>query len=237
MTALSWAQVSPCLLSRQTVDLTRASATWNDQVTIAGARTATVHCLQSSPLSLKQRSLGGVQEGARRHFSHGQGGLRRSRVFCPPICAKETAEMEAVTVVAEPPQGNELKVRVDVSGNETQRIYSSTIFELSKSTPPGPGFRKAKGGKTALVSKEVLLHMLGPKKVKGFVIDRIVNQTLADYVEKEGLGAKKEAKTVQSADDLMAAFTPGKTFGFDATLILEEKESQEDDVIDVEVAA
>ncbi|GMY32659.1 trigger factor [Fagus crenata] len=67
--------------------------------------------------------------------------------------------------------------------------------------------------------------MLGEERVTKFVIQEIVNSTMADYVKKENLNVKdNKINTTQTAEELMSVFTPGKEFGFNATLELETSE-------------
>eukprot|EP00850_Spirogloea_muscicola_P008262 SM000043S15890 [mRNA] locus=s43:747881:750097:- [translate_table: standard] len=150
---------------------------------------------------------------------------RRKAWLCLSLAGSGGAREAIIT--AKPAANNEIEVRVDISGRESQKIFDDVLVELGKSAPAVPGFRKSKGGKTSNVPKAVLLQMLGEQRVRSFVIDRIINSCLADYVEKEGINAKKDVKTRQSAEELTGAFEPGIAFGFDATIILEEKEAAE----------
>eukprot|EP00850_Spirogloea_muscicola_P006607 SM000031S11616 [mRNA] locus=s31:735763:738000:+ [translate_table: standard] len=158
------------------------------------------------------------------HVAH----IRSSRkaLLCLSLAGTGAGAREAI-ITAKPAANNEIEVRVDISGKESQKIFDDVLVELGKSAPAVPGFRKSKGGKTSNVPKAVLLQMLGEQRVRSFVIDRIINSCLADYVEKEGINAKKDVKTRQSAEELTGAFEPGKAFGFDATIVLEEKEAAE----------
>eukprot|EP00850_Spirogloea_muscicola_P020787 SM000226S07428 [mRNA] locus=s226:144240:147423:- [translate_table: standard] len=150
---------------------------------------------------------------------------RRKALLCLSL-AGSGGPREAI-ITAKPAANNKIEVRVDISAKESQKIFDDVLVELGKSAPAVPGFRKSKGGKTSNVPKAVLLQMLGEQRVRSFVIDRIINSCLADYVEKEGINAKKDVKTRQSAEELTGAFEPGKAFGFDATIVLEEKEAAE----------
>lgn len=134
-------------------------------------------------------------------------------------------------IEAQPPQDQKLRVRVELSGKDTQRAFDTVVRSLAKNAPPVPGFRKAKGGKTSIVPTSVLLNMMGVSRVRKFVIEEIVRTVLVEYVEKEGIKAKKSLATDKNADELNAIFEPGQDFGFDATLDLEE------DAGDAEAAA
>jgi hypothetical protein len=121
-----------------------------------------------------------------------------------------------------------MQVRVDFAGKHTQRAYDTVLRGLAKTAPPVPGFRRAKGGKTSIVPTNILLNMMGVARVRKFVVEEIVRTTLVEYVEKEGIKAKKNLTTDQSADELDTVFEPGKEFGFNATLELEDDEAPEE---------
>ena len=38
------------------------------------------------------------------------------------------------------------QVRVDLSGDETQKVFNKALTDLARSAPPIPGFRREKGG-------------------------------------------------------------------------------------------
>ncbi|GBG80941.1 hypothetical protein CBR_g31497 [Chara braunii] len=135
--------------------------------------------------------------------------------------AEPKLEVKNAQVVAHPAEDGIVHVRVDVSAEDTQQVFDRLLVEMGKSAPPVPGFRRSKGGKTASVPKTVLINMLGVNRVKGFVVERIVNATLGEYVEKEGLKVKKDAaRTRQSSEELLELFQAGQPFGFDADLEL-----------------
>ncbi|URD77414.1 Bacterial trigger factor protein (TF) [Musa troglodytarum] len=98
------------------------------------------------------------------------------------------------------------------------------------------------------VPKSFLLQMLGRDRVTKFLIQEIVGITIGDYVKKacymlmcyilhqygifliaeiENLKVKSQFKTIQTAEELEAAFTPGSEFGFNAVILplTQEKEA------------
>ncbi|XP_043708352.1 uncharacterized protein LOC122657648 [Telopea speciosissima] len=81
----------------------------------------------------------------------------------------------------------ELKIKVDVYGAKTQAIFDDVFSEMVSATQSIPGFQRVKGGKTPNIPNDVLLHILGHSKVYMEVIKKIINSTVADYVEKKGL--------------------------------------------------
>ncbi|CAK9328575.1 unnamed protein product [Citrullus colocynthis] len=125
-------------------------------------------------------------------------------------------------VVVESEDENRILLRVDLTGDETQKVFDQVLTNLARSAPPMPGFRRQKGGKTSNVPKSFLLEVLGKDRVTKFVIQEILNSTMADYAKKENINVKdKKVNTTQTADELKVLFSPGKDFGFNAILELE----------------
>ncbi|KAA8517314.1 hypothetical protein F0562_017607 [Nyssa sinensis] len=111
---------------------------------------------------------------------------------------------------------NELKINVMVSGAKTQAIFDNVFSKMVADAQPIPGFRRLKGGKMPDVPRDILLHVIGPSKVYKQVIKNVINFTIAEYVEKEGLAVSKDLRVEQSSEDLEATFEPGDQFSFDA---------------------
>ncbi|QCD95414.1 Trigger factor [Vigna unguiculata] len=104
--------------------------------------------------------------------------------------------------VAETDDTRELKISVEVSGNKTQRIFDDVFKRMVAAAQPIPGFRRVKGGKTPDIPKNILLEVLGPSKVFKEVIKKIINSTVAEYVEKERLTVSTDLRVEQSFEDL-----------------------------------
>ncbi|KAF7824899.1 Trigger factor [Senna tora] len=114
----------------------------------------------------------------------------------------------------------ELKISIEVSGTKTQRIFDDVFEKMVAAAQPIPGFRRVKGGE---IPKHVLLEVLGPSKVFKEVIKKIINSTVAEYVEKEQLKVGKDLRVEQSFEDLEAEFEAGDNFSFDAVVQLQEQ--------------
>uniref|UniRef100_A0A7N0TL08 peptidylprolyl isomerase n=1 Tax=Kalanchoe fedtschenkoi TaxID=63787 RepID=A0A7N0TL08_KALFE len=131
-----------------------------------------------------------------------------------------------------------IQLRVDVTGEDTDKVFNLVLRNLASTAPPIPGFRRQKGGKTTKVPKDFLLNVLGEERVTKFVIQEIVSSTVADYVKKEGLLVKEnKLNTTQTLEELQKMFSPGKEFGFNANLELEKETGettslQDSDIID-----
>ncbi|XP_028801728.1 uncharacterized protein LOC114756929 [Neltuma alba] len=116
--------------------------------------------------------------------------------------------------------GGELKISIEVSGTKTQRIFDDVFDKMVAAAQPIPGFRRIKGGKTPDIPKDILLEVLGPSRVFKEVIKKIINVTVAEYVEKEHLKVGKNLRVEQSFEDLKTTFDPGRKFSFDAVVQL-----------------
>ncbi|KAM6575060.1 hypothetical protein CsatA_023387 [Cannabis sativa] len=128
-------------------------------------------------------------------------------------------------IVVESQDNDKMQVRVDLTGEETERVFDRVLANLAKTAPPIPGFRREKGGKTSKVPKSFLLGILGEERVTKFVIQEIVSSTMAQYVKQENLKVKdNKINTTQSAEELKASFKEGREFGFNAIIEFENIE-------------
>ncbi|PON77683.1 Trigger factor, ribosome-binding, bacterial [Parasponia andersonii] len=143
----------------------------------------------------------------------------------------------------------ELKISIEVSGTKTRTIFDQVFDKMVDQAQPIPGFRRVKGatypdlcgelsentmhkfrgvsqGTKApghpLIPKGVLLEILGPSRVFKQVIKKVINSTVAEYIEKEGLKVSKDLRIEQSFEDLESTFEAGEQFNFDAVLQLQE---------------
>ncbi|CAL9782387.1 unnamed protein product [Musa acuminata subsp. burmannicoides] len=140
--------------------------------------------------------------------------------------SKNDIRLDNVKIVIESRDNDKITVRVDLTGEETQKAFDIVLTNLARTAPPIPGFRRMKGGKTSNVPKSFLLQMLGRDRVTKFLIQEIVGITIGDYVKKENLKVKSQFKTIQTAEELEAAFTPGSEFGFNAVVDVENSDSE-----------
>ncbi|KAJ0969322.1 hypothetical protein J5N97_022199 [Dioscorea zingiberensis] len=132
-----------------------------------------------------------------------------------------TSTFEDFMVSSNNYQDGHVKVRIDVAGTKTQAVFDIVFTKLVDAAQPIPGFRRVKGGKTPDIPKDILLHILGPSKVNYQSIKKIINTTVAEFVEKEGLKVTKDLRVEQSFEELEAVFIPGKEFAFDVIIQLQ----------------
>ncbi|ONI36476.1 hypothetical protein PRUPE_1G586900 [Prunus persica] len=133
--------------------------------------------------------------------------------------------LKTAKIVIESREDNKIQVRVDLTGDDTEKVFDKVLTNLARTAPPVPGFRRQKGGKTSKVPKSFLLDILGKERVTKFVIQEIISSTMGDYVKKENLNVKEnKINTTQTAEELKLLFKPGTEFGFNAILELENSE-------------
>ncbi|VVA26922.1 PREDICTED: trigger factor [Prunus dulcis] len=133
--------------------------------------------------------------------------------------------LKTAKIVIESQEDNKIQVRVDLTGDDTEKVFDKVLTNLARTAPPVPGFRRQKGGKTSKVPKSFLLDILGKERVTKFVIQEIISSTMGDYVKKENLNVKEnKINTTQTAEELKLLFKPGTEFGFNAILELENSE-------------
>eukprot|EP00898_Chlorokybus_atmophyticus_P002164 jgi/Chlat1/2949/Chrsp2S04683 len=128
---------------------------------------------------------------------------------------------DGISVQANPPADGKVKLDVSITGVKTQKEFDKVLIELGKNAPLVPGFRVGKGGKNAKVPKTVMLRFLGKDNVEKFTITQLVSNTLAEYVEENGIKTVgKDAKLDQSEEELHEKFKPGEPMSFAAVLEL-----------------
>ncbi|RYQ87039.1 hypothetical protein Ahy_B09g094524 isoform C [Arachis hypogaea] len=146
---------------------------------------------------------------------------KREHVRCLPNAAVLSdaeitcAQFEEFSVsVGDISDSKELKISIKVSGSKTQQIFDDVFGKMVAAAQPIPGFRR--------IPKEILLEVLGPSRVYKEVIKKIINSTVAEYVEKEQLMVSTNLRVEQSFEDLKSTFEEGQQFSFDAVVQLQK---------------
>ncbi|XP_041001861.1 trigger factor-like isoform X1 [Juglans microcarpa x Juglans regia] len=154
-----------------------------------------------------------------------------SHEHLPPVCAilsdvedvEVSSQLDDFSVTrSRVSDARELMISVEVFGARTKAIFESVFEKMVAAAQPIPGFRRVKGGKTPNIPRDILLEVLGPSKVYKQVIMEVINSTIAEYVEKEGLKVGKDLRVEQSFEDLEVTFEAGEKFSFDAVIQLQE---------------
>ncbi|KAF5452566.1 hypothetical protein F2P56_027546 [Juglans regia] len=168
-----------------------------------------------------------------RHFRFDSREFRAgiSHEHLPPVCAilsdvedvEVSSQLDDFSVTrSRVSDARELMISVEVFGARTKAIFESVFDKMVAAAQPIPGFRRVKGGKTPNIPRDILLEVLGPSKVYKQVIMEVINSTIAEYVEKEGLKVGKDLRVEQSFEDLEVTFVAGEKFSFDAVIQLQE---------------
>ncbi|XP_020087763.1 uncharacterized protein LOC109709834 isoform X2 [Ananas comosus] len=127
-----------------------------------------------------------VEEGSKRHSSCKI--FSTTQVVSPVLNSENpdasVSHYEDFSVAVNARDEKEMKIRVTVSSSKTQFIFDDVFSKLVAAAQPIPGFRRVKGGKTPDIPKDILLHIIGPSKVNRQTIEKIVNCTVAEFVEK-----------------------------------------------------
>ncbi|KAF5191912.1 bacterial trigger factor [Thalictrum thalictroides] len=156
-----------------------------------------------------------------------------------------TATMEGISVASTTMEDGAIKMKINVSGDKSEAIFDSVFSKMVSAAQPIPGFRRVKGvghviwrsnclcfdligvccdehlastGKTPNIRRDILIQILGPSKVYKQVIKKIINSTVAEYVEKQKLKVTKDLRVEQSFEELESRFVPGEEFRFDASI-------------------
>ncbi|XP_027355731.1 uncharacterized protein LOC113865410 isoform X2 [Abrus precatorius] len=192
-------------------------------------RTCCTHVLVTKrvtfPFSLilsQRRSLGILSsptETTLRHLNTPISALNSGLEASITDSSEISAALTNAKVVVESQDENKIQLRVDLTGDQTQRVFDKILINLGRTAPPVPGFRMQKGGKSSKIPNSFLIEMLGEERVTKFVIQEILNSTMADYARNENLDVKeRKISTTQTAEELKKLFTPGNEFGFNVII-------------------
>ncbi|XP_028074915.1 uncharacterized protein LOC114277245 isoform X3 [Camellia sinensis] len=66
-----------------------------------------------------------------------------------------------VKILVEYREDDKIQLRVDLTGNETQKVFDQVLTDLARSAPPIPGFRRQKGGSLPSPGNQKWLSFLG----------------------------------------------------------------------------
>ncbi|KAK9205808.1 hypothetical protein WN943_016078 [Citrus x changshan-huyou] len=149
---------------------------------------------------------------------------RKNHKNCPPIFVVLSAVEDAgvsssqfedfVVSTTRTNEATELKIGVEVSSAKTRAIFDDVFNKMVAAAQPIPGFRR--------IPRDILLEVLGPTNVYKEVIKKVIDTTVAEFVEKEDLKVSKDLRVEQSFEDLEELFEPDEKFSFDAVIKLQE---------------
>ncbi|KAB2623440.1 PHD finger protein ALFIN-LIKE 7-like [Pyrus ussuriensis x Pyrus communis] len=118
--------------------------------------------------------------------------------------------LKTAKIVVESQDDNKIQVRVDLTGDDTQKVFDRVLTNLARTAPPVPGFRRQKGG---------------PEKLSvGYTCQPAQHCQISVWFQENLTVKENKVSTTQTAEELKLLFTPGNEFGFNATLELETSE-------------
>uniref|UniRef100_A0A7N2N9W6 Trigger factor ribosome-binding bacterial domain-containing protein n=1 Tax=Quercus lobata TaxID=97700 RepID=A0A7N2N9W6_QUELO len=59
----------------------------------------------------------------------------------------KTIKLKSAMIVIESQDENKMQIQVDLTGDETEKVFNQVLTNLARTAPPVPGFRRQKGGK------------------------------------------------------------------------------------------
>ncbi|GAY53320.1 hypothetical protein CUMW_148390 [Citrus unshiu] len=120
---------------------------------------------------------------------------QKNHKYCPPIFVVLSAVEDAgvsssqfedfVVSTTRTNEATELKIGVEVSSAKTRAIFDDVFNKMVAAAQPIPGFRRVKGVCTRQkIPRDILLEVLGPTNVYKEVIKKVIDTTVAEFVEK-----------------------------------------------------
>ncbi|RDY12670.1 hypothetical protein CR513_02483, partial [Mucuna pruriens] len=100
-------------------------------------------------------------------------------------------------IVVDSEDENKIQLRVDLTGDQTQKVFDRILINLGRTAPPVPGFRMQKGDPKGLPCTDAW--------------GRTCHQENLDVKDRK-------ISTTQTADQLKKSFTPGNEFGFNVII-------------------
>nr|POF04376.1 hypothetical protein CFP56_64536 [Quercus suber] len=58
----------------------------------------------------------------------------------------KTIKLKSAKIVIESQDENKMQIQVDLTGDETEKVFDQVLTNLARTAPPVPGFRRQKGG-------------------------------------------------------------------------------------------
>ena len=106
---------------------------------------------------------------------------------------------------------SQIGLEIELSGDTSRNTYEKVVRDLARSSKI-PGFRKGK------VPRPILLQRIGKERIKGAVIEQLIQTGIKDAIEQESIEALGNYQLKSEFDNLIAGFKPGEPFVFSATV-------------------
>ncbi len=106
---------------------------------------------------------------------------------------------------------SQIALEIELSGETSRNTYEKVVRDLARSSNI-PGFRKGK------VPRPILMQRIGKERIKGAVIEQLIQTGIKDAIEQESIDALGNYQLKSEFDNLIASFQPGEPFVFSATV-------------------
>lgn len=106
---------------------------------------------------------------------------------------------------------SQIALEIELSGETSRNTYEKVVRDLARSSNI-PGFRKGK------VPRTILMQRIGKERIKGAVIEQLIQTGIKDAIEQESIDALGNYQLKSGFDNLIASFQPGEPFVFSATV-------------------
>ncbi|MGK7899499.1 MAG: trigger factor, partial [Xenococcus sp. (in: cyanobacteria)] len=106
---------------------------------------------------------------------------------------------------------SQIGLEIELSGETSRNTYEKVVRDLARSSNI-PGFRKGK------VPRPILMQRIGKERIKGAVIEQLIQTGIKDAIEQESIEALGNYQLKTEFDNLIGSFKPGEPFVFSATV-------------------
>ncbi|ELS05068.1 trigger factor [Xenococcus sp. PCC 7305] len=106
---------------------------------------------------------------------------------------------------------SQIVLEIELSGETSRNTYEKVVRDLARSSNI-PGFRKGK------VPRPILMQRIGKERIKGAVIEQLIQTGIKDAIEQESIDALGNYQLKSEFDNLVDSFEPGKPFSFSAAV-------------------
>lgn len=106
---------------------------------------------------------------------------------------------------------SQIGLEIEIPPETSKQVYENIVKRLSRSINL-PGFRKGK------VPRHILLQRLGPKRVKGEALEKLVQEGLEKALKDEEIEAIGNYQLVSQFEELIDSFEPGQALTFKASV-------------------
>lgn len=106
---------------------------------------------------------------------------------------------------------SQIGLEIEIPAETSKNTYEKVVKEIAKTTNI-PGFRKGK------VPRPILLQRLGSQRIKGAVLEELIQESIQKAIEKESIDVLGNYQLVSDFEDLINQYQPGESLTFQASV-------------------